>query len=279
MDNWLSALLSGLGALYQPTKDLFHSISSRNQEVSTRLPAHPIEQQTEQHYQEILGQRHKDLREDILGLSLREMSNLYGLEKASYLKAYEDGADELPNEFIEKLVQIFFVSPEYIQEGINPVFRTFDNYNGRNDCLDYLEQNFKPYFLCSPSFEEDGYAYLVFWKEDKGYQRIISSDDKGYRRIIRADYISCFHSNNGGAISIHNFIEAMLDLNLNPDWLYISFLNVSSDEWQKLSECRWYEQKLLGGSGEVNSKARDIFEKCFKKVQEERSNYQASLGY
>lgn len=104
MNNWsvlalLSAVVSGVADLYLLGKEIFRSTSSRNQEVSDTPPVSPIEQQTER-YQEILGQRHKDLRKNILGLSPKEMSNFYGFETTLYLEKYEDGVDEFPNESI-----------------------------------------------------------------------------------------------------------------------------------------------------------------------------------
>ncbi len=279
MDNWLSVLVSSatvIGAvatLYPPAKDFFHKISSQNQKIPTTLPVPPIEQQTNR-YQEILGQRHKRLREDILGLSLKEISNFYDFETTLYLKKYEEGVDELPNESIEKLVKVFFINPEYIQEGKNPIFRTFDIRDKQDDCRHYLEQDFKPCFLCSPNFTRHGCAYLVFWKEDKGYQRIISSEDKGYLRMIVADNVNSFYSSGRERTRIiYSLIYAMLDLNLNPDWLYIPFLNIGSDEWEKLSHDCWYSEKMGGYVGTVNNEAQDIFERWFKQVQEKRKNF------
>ena len=49
-----------------------------------------------------------------MNTSLKEMSNVLELEEALDLEAYENGSDELPNKIIEKLVQVFFVNPEFI---------------------------------------------------------------------------------------------------------------------------------------------------------------------
>ena len=167
---------------------------------------------------------------------------------------------------------MFFVSPEFIQEGITPVFRTFDVFYEQNDCRYYLEQDFKPCFLCLPNFDEYGDAYLVFRKEDKGYRRIISSKDQGYRRMIAANNESGFDSMTGDGHGISKFINAMLDLNLSPDSLSISFLNVDSDEWEKLRNGCWYNKNMAGYMGSMNYKAQGIFESLFKKAQERRKN-------
>lgn len=50
--------------------------------------------------------------------------------------------------------------------------------------------------------------------------------------MIVADNVNSFYSSGGtGTQIIYNLIYAMLDLNLNPDSLYIPFLNIGSDEW------------------------------------------------
>lgn len=267
----IAAIVSALIDLYQFGEKIFRNNLFRNSEVPTSPLVLINEQQTES-YQKTLGKRHKALR-DILGLSLREISNLYGLEKTLELQAYENGLDELPSKFIEKLIQVFFVNPEFIQEGKEPIFRTFDIYYKQDDCRYYLEQDFNPCFLCIPNFDEYGYAYLVFWKEDKGYQRIISLKDKGYRRMIAAAYESGFDSLTGDGHGISKFINAMLDLNLSPDLLYISFLNIGSDEWEKLSNGCWYNKNMGGYVGSVNCKAQDIFESLFKNAQQKREKF------
>lgn len=239
-------------------KDIFRNTSSRKQEVSNTLTIPLIEQQTER-YQAALGRRHKFLRENVLHLNPRQISDFYGFEKVSYLEDCEAGLDELPTECIKRLVQVFFIRPEYLQENITPIFQSFDIISTRNDCRCLLEQEFNPYFLCSPNFNEDGFTYLVFWKEDEGYWRMIKSNTVGG-----------FYSSGGGAQNIFNLIYAMLDLNLSSDWLHISCLNVGSFEWKNLEEGCWYNNKMSGYVRAANYKAQDIFESWFKKAQENR---------
>lgn len=256
MIDW--SAVSAVTDLYQTGKEILRSISSRKQEVHNIPPIPIIEQQTER-YQEILGKRHKFLRENILYLNPRQMSDFYGFEKVSYLEDCEAGLDEFPTESIKRLVQIFFIRPEYLQEGITPIFQSFDIISTRDDCRHFLEQEFKPYFLCSPTFEEDGYVYLVFCKQDEGYWRMIKSNTVG-----------SFYSSGGGAQNIFNLIYAILDLNLNPDWLHISLLNVDPLEWEKLSKGCWYNKNMSGYAGAANYKARDIFKSWFNNAQESR---------
>ncbi|NJM77540.1 MAG: hypothetical protein HC852_19380 [Acaryochloridaceae cyanobacterium RU_4_10] len=114
------------------------------------------------------------------------MSDFYEFEKVSYLENCESGRDEFLAKSIKKLEQVFFINSKYLQEGETSIFKPF-NIGSEEDCYSYLEQNFKPCFLCSPSFDQSGQAYLIFWKEDEGYYRIIQSNAMGG-----------FHSPGGG---------------------------------------------------------------------------------
>lgn len=263
MIDW--SAVSAVTDLYQTAKEIFCSISFRKQEVRTTPPIPILEQQIER-YQEILGKRHKHLRENILHLNSRQMSDFYGFEKVSYLEDCEAGLDEFPTESIKRLVQVFFVRPEYLQEGITPIFQSFDIISTRDDCRRLLEQEFKPYFLCSPTFEENGYVYLVFWKQDEGYWRMIQSNTVG-----------SFYSSGGGAQNIFNLIYSMLDLNLSPDWMNISFLNVDSSEWKELSKGCWYNKGMSRYLGAANHQAREIFESWFNNAQERRKSSSISF--
>lgn len=191
------------------------------------------------------------------------MSDFYGFEKVFLLESYEKGLDEFPLQLMEKLSDTFFIRLEYIREGIKPIFQNFDIINGTEDCNYFLEQGFNAYFLCSPNFKQNGHAYLVFWKEEQGYWRMISSNTVGG-----------FYSSGGGAQNIYNLIEALLVLNLDINgynWQKVSFLDVTSDEWYGLEKGCWYKGKgVRGYSGKANYEARDIFERWFKNVQQIR---------
>ena len=90
--------------------------------------------------------------------------------------------------------------------------------------------------------------------------------------MIAANNESGFDSMTGDGHGISKFINAMLDLNLSPDSLSISFLNVDSDEWEKLRNDCWYNKNMAGYMGSMNYKAQGIFESLFKKAQERRKN-------
>ena len=268
MIDW--SAVQGVTAIVQSVHQIFGNTLTNRRKDSTTSSETLIGQQVDneesvERYQVLLGRRHKFLREEILLLNPRQMSDFYGFEKVAYLEDYENGLDEFPTESIKRLVQVFFIRPEYLQESREPIFTSFDIISKREDSIRLLEQEFKPYFLCSPNFDKDGEAYLVFHKEDDGYSRMIKSNTVGG-----------FYSSGGGANNVHTLILTMLNLDLNPDKLYIPFLNVKLDEWKKLETGCWYNKNMGGYVGAANNTARDIFEKWFKdqyKFEKDLNNY------
>jgi hypothetical protein len=165
---------------------------------------HPQQEKQLERYQAALGKRHKHLRENILKLNLREMSDFYGFVKTSDLEDYEAGLDEFPAASIKKLEDFFFIRSEYLQEGGDSIFKKFDIVSSTRDCKDFLEQDFTPSFLCDPNFKNTGYAYLVFFKKENEYWRVISSNAVGG-----------FFSSGGGRNNAYNFIEPFLERSID----------------------------------------------------------------
>lgn len=258
MIDW--STVSGVADLYQLVKDIFRSTSSHNAQTSPMLTTPPPQEQVER-YKTGLGRRCEFLRE-VLKLNPRQMADFCGFEKTDYLHDCEAGLDEFPTAAINKLVQVFFIRLEYLQEGKDHIFQDFDIVSTKKDCHRFLEQGFRPYFLCSPNFEEYGDAYLVFWKQDEGYWRMITSN-----------YVGNFYSSGGGANNIYNLIDSMLDLHIRPSWSNISFLNVCPEEWDLLEKGCWYNKEMRGYVGAANYQARDIFESWFEKAQETRKRW------
>jgi hypothetical protein len=261
LSDWsaVSGIISGSIDLFHFVKEHIPRTSSPKKEVPPTLVSLPLEEEQEEGepYETQLGRHHKFLRKNILKLNPREMANFYGFEKAKQLEECEAGLEEFPTKAIKKLEDFFFINPNYLQEGENLIFQSFTSYP-RADCRRFLEQEFYPYFLCAPSFQKDGLAYLVFWKEDKGY-----------RRMIRSCTEDSFYS-GGSANSICSLIHSMLDLNVDLYRSEISYLNVSEEEWEKLSNLSWYNKGMLGCRGNANNEAREIYERWFGEFQAKR---------
>jgi len=76
-------------------------------------------------YAEVIGIRHKQLRENILELSKREMVEFYKLDSVTTLEKYESGETELPLNKIEQLEKFFFINKNYLELGKMPIFDSF----------------------------------------------------------------------------------------------------------------------------------------------------------
>jgi hypothetical protein len=256
-----------VAAIFSAFADLVQLVrnpsSSKKKEDSNMPITSLIEQQSDEPYRVGLGRRHRFLREEILELNPAEMSRFYGFKKVSHLEDCERGLDEFSFESINRLTQVFFISSKYLEEDQKkyptPIFEPFDIISTKKDSRCLLEQDFKPSVLCSPNFDEDGFAYIIFWKKEEGYYRMRQSNTQCY-----------FYSlSGGGAHNLYNFIDAMLDLDLKPTWENASWLTVRSDEWEKLERGCWYNMGL-SYPGAANHKAWDIFKDRYEMLKNSR---------
>ncbi len=236
-------------------------------------------------YANLLGGRLKSLREDILGIDIRTMADILGFREVSELERYEQGEQEYPAGAITTLIEVFFIHREYIEQGREPIFQVFD-WNLADHITTYLIQNFEPYFLLNPNFNEDsGSCYLVFRKRETRNGREIV-------RLIRSsteDYflpISYFESSGGECRCIDNFISAMLKFNLYSEYfynaqfnpvnsrrIYIAFSKVNVADWKKLGQNSFYSSAIsFGWPDKDTSDARDIFENWFVTIANIRSS-------
>jgi hypothetical protein len=198
-------------------------------------------------YQVELGKRHKQLRESILKVNLRRMAKFYGFTKVSELVAYERGEDEFPVASIAKLRDFFFVSRDYLDEGSEYVFDSFDNVCSKHDCIKFLQNGFSPYILTCPADRDQLHAYVVFQKEEQGFDRIIVSDADGY-----------FASRGGGKGNLTHLIEAMRDLKL-PVAHHVPILKVAAKTWEALDNKTFYMPGMSGFRGPDDT-ARRVFD-------------------
>ena len=157
--------VSAIATVVRTVHEIFRDIPSKDRTPPPELIALPPDppsnapQLQPERYQVALGRRHKFIRENILKLNPREMADLYGFERVAYLEDCEAGLDEFPTAAMQRLVQVFFVSPKYLQDGEAPIFQSFRFVNEREDCRRFLEEEFEPTFLCGPDFHKDGFAY------------------------------------------------------------------------------------------------------------------------
>lgn len=232
MDSIFWTAINASASVVRAVHEILRDIPSKDRTPPAELlplpPDLPSTVPQPERYQVGLGRRHRFLREKILKLNPRKMAYFYGFERVSYLEDCEAGLDEFPTAAMQRLVEVFFVSPEYLQEGgEHSFFQTFDFWNNRQLCRRFLEEEFEPTFLCHPDFCE-ALTYLVFSKCDQGYWRIAQT----------LDYRS-FYSYSGSGI--FDLIYSMIKLKI--PYSAAKFRTVNQDDWEKLGG-RWYKQRI-----------------------------------
>jgi hypothetical protein len=183
-----------------------------------------------------LGKRHRRLRENILGINPRRMADFYGFEKVAQLEACERGDDEFPTAAIKKLREFFFVSREYLEGEYKQVFDSFDVTCSADDCKKFIGEGFHPFLLCLNEDREHLWCWLVFHKEQDGFDRIITANSHGY-----------FASTGGGKSNVMRLIEAAHHHSLTP--YDISVQRADRKVWDRLESWTFYQKGLGGGGG------------------------------
>jgi TIR domain len=192
-----------------------------------------------------LGKRHRHLRDKILQLNSRRMSDFYGFEKVAQLESCESGTDEFPTAAIKKLREFFFVSRDYLQGESNEIFDSFDNTCSADDCKKLLAESFQPYLLCQIEDRKNLWCWPVLHKEEEGHDRIVTAEAYGY-----------FASGGGGKMNIMHFIEAIHHHGLKP--YQVPVLRADRKTWTELETRVFYRKGMHGLRGQ-DGEGQDCF--------------------
>lgn len=222
----------------------------------------PTETNTEILYRTGIGERHRLLRETYLKLNLREMAMFYGIKRVSDLEAWEQGKEELPLDYLNKLVEFFFVTWKYLDGESEIVFTDFDLYSDEPTQL--IKNGFRPYFLRCSEQREDLLVYPVLHKLEEGY-----------RRIVTANLPGSFASSGGGARNIERIIFSMLKNSLRAD--EARFVKVKLDIWKSLEEGNFYEKDMNFGTGRWDGECADLFEEWFLVIEQKYKDQREQL--
>ena len=205
-------------------------------------------------YAEIIGNRHKQLRENILELSKRDMVEFYKLDSVTTLEKYESGEIELPLNKIEKLEKFFFIKKNFLETGNYPIFDSF--YLNKKKIIDLLDEGFSPIIVCSPKNRDNFlYAYIVMFKNDNGFTRMI---------ISNIGTPGSFRSNGGGRMNIEYLIYAMKEYKI--DKYDISILKIDEQDFINIEKGEGYKKELYHGFGRFDTECADIFYKWYDEI-------------
>jgi len=204
-------------------------------------------------YKTTLGKRHKFLRENILKLSLREMTEFYGFNSVSELEKYECGEQELPLEHLRKVERFFFLNPKFLELGEKPIFEMFSLFDNSLEIL--WNDGFLPMIACCQGFRDNLFAYVVLSKEENGFMRIVVSDVYG-----------AFMSTGGGKLNLEKVIYEQVKRKISLD--EISILRASESEWKALEAKSYYDKRLFHGFGAADWDCMDIYAQWYKDMDE-----------
>ena len=207
--------------------------------------------QKEDSYAELLGKRHKHLRENYLELNPRKMADFYGYEKVAELETYEDGKDEFPLESIAKLEQTFFINSKYLEEGDPVIFQPFRLCH--DEVRKLLQEGFSPCFLCYNTEPYHLYTYPVFYKQEENYSR-----------TVVANLLSDFNSGGGGRKNIEIIRTEMVKQGM--EYLDASIVKVNESTWKALDKGRFYSKYMYFGLG-IDEDCCDIFEEWYRQEE------------
>ncbi len=227
--------------------------SEQGQSIPTSKPKiKEINNDRNPDYKTALGQRHKRLREEVLELRLREMTEFYEFDKVSELESYENGKNELPLESLKKLEEFFFLNPKYLELGEGDVFRSF--YLEREIVSEYFDRGYQPLIVCCSN--ENRYyllCYIIFYKEESGFTRLVISDRAG-----------SFESNGGGKMNIEYLINEMLDRNIRPH--DVSVLRATLCEWEAIENGTYYNKLVFNSCGKFDHECFEIFDSWYEEL-------------
>lgn len=211
-------------------------------------------------YSKTVGSRLKWLREKVLDLSLREMSELLSIETISTLEHYESGEEEYPLRLIKKIEEFFRINPKYIESGEGSIFLHY--VLSQESVSSFLNAGYTPILACCPSEQGDLFCYQVFKKVTNGYTQIAFADRYG-----------SFSSNGGGKINIGYLINALLDARCSASSVRI--LKVSQEEWNNIAEGSYYSKNPFLRLGSADWQCMDIFDSWFDEYAKSRARWNA----
>jgi len=206
-----------------------------------------------------LGQRHKYLREKVLRINPRRMADFYSFEKVAQLEACERGEDEFPAGALKTLREFFFVKREFLEGEDAGIFEPFEVTDSEGSSK-YPADGFSPYLLCLNEDRDKLWCWPAFYKEQDGFDRIITADTYGY-----------FASRGGGKSNIMSFIEAVHRQGL--DAYDVSVQKVDRAHWNQL-ETRTYYHKGMGGLRGPDHDGQDCFIVWWKEFEDKQGRIQ-----
>ncbi len=197
-----------------------------------------------------VGARMRMVREQLLHISKREMTEFLELNSVNVLERYESGVEEYPLLLLKKIEEFFWIERNFVEHGILPVNQRF--HLGRVRFINYIEDGYIPNIFCCPTHRSDLFCYIVM----KRYQ-----DD--FVRVAVADLLCSFASNGGGRSNIGNLIDAMLTKGV--DLYKVPVLTAKLSEWTELKNGCFFEYDRDYWGRTTDFECQKIFNSWYQK--------------
>jgi hypothetical protein len=178
-------------------------------------------------YNERIGMKHRFLRKNILKVKELDIALLYNINKVSDIENYENGNIELPITYRKKLERFFYLDPDFLDTESSSIFQSFDLYD-RSVISSFFNMGYTPIILTSSNMS----CYIVFYIEQDGLMRVCTSDLAG----------SFHRKSGGGAINLQNFIEVLVNLEI--DYTKIKIVKVNNFIWESLIHNTFYDNNF-----------------------------------
>ncbi|OOE54560.1 hypothetical protein [Salinivibrio kushneri] len=204
-------------------------------------------------YAGVVGARHKKLREDILGISIREMALFYGLHTVSELVDYEEGSKELPQWLIADAIEFFSLRSDFFDVENTQVFTYFGS--SQSVFETFIDNGYRPIIACEPYLNEDRLCRFVFFKTERNVKRIVLSSALG-----------SFNSSSGGGRGlILDLIKATRAKGLTPESVRV--VKTIDTEWNDMQYGRFYDNQLFSRFGVIDRENTGIYLNWFFELE------------
>jgi len=252
LENILSAVVQTL------TKAFVERLLPARVAKSENLDCYPAGSEIKSDYAVETGKRIHYVRDQLLGMSKRQMCELLKLSGVSQLERYESGIEELPIAKSRVFESTFGVNPDYMDGRSNNVFEYFHLCSDR--VKHYLSQGYKPVIVCNPCERSDLFCRITFERFDEAFPK-----------IHVGDLLCSFASSGGGRLNIHILIDAMLDAGLSARDARI--LRVTDTAWAYLVSGRYHINTLQRADRCSDWECQEIWLQWFTESQENRQRW------
>ena len=189
-------------------------------------------------FRQSLGQRVHALREEVFGVSLRDLAWALQLESISQLEAVEQGEVELPRSCIEMLMRDYQISAAYLDQG-GAVFAAITH--SVANIRAHLKEGFRLHFVTAPAGHED--------RPWLRCRFVLHRERPHLPQCFVTSAVGSFRSTGAGLLAIEDALQGVREAAGAPAVSTPAVLMADKKSWKALRESRFYMKKVFFGPG------------------------------